>query len=184
MVGLGILVAGGGIAAASSFPSGFGFGAGYGAGVRAGYDIVYPRIAPYVKEIVDFLIPSGQDYNLSGAGISGEVAEASTPQSRFKGRTSVAAQSITSSLPQGAPRARKAAGVGKVVTDSRDQQELKSKIDEARTSFESYTTKVVAMKGRKDTGPKYRNYLYLLDSSKRDALRLSKEYEQDYGEWY
>ncbi len=48
----------GGIAAAASFPSGFGFGAGYGSGVRAGYDIIYPRIAPYVQEIIDFLVPN------------------------------------------------------------------------------------------------------------------------------
>ncbi len=45
---------------AASFPTGFGFGAGYGAGVRTGYDIIYPALAPYAKQITDFILGSPQ----------------------------------------------------------------------------------------------------------------------------
>ncbi len=81
-IGLALLLGAGSIAAASSFPSGFGFGAGYGAGVRAGYDIVYPKIAPYVKEIIDFLIPGGA---LSPSGDRPEIV--SDPQADFSKKT-------------------------------------------------------------------------------------------------
>ncbi len=63
---IGLLAAAGGIAAAASFPSGFGFGAGYGAGVRSGYDIIYPKIAPYIQDIINFVIPNKGQWDVTG----------------------------------------------------------------------------------------------------------------------
>ncbi len=76
----------GGVSAAASFPTGFGFGAGYGAGVRTGYDIIYPRIAPYAKEIIDFLIPNKGEFDVSQDRID-DLGDVTDPGRRFSAET-------------------------------------------------------------------------------------------------
>jgi len=59
LVGIAAALGIGATSIAASFPTGFGFGAGYGAGVRTGYDIIYPRLAPFVRDILDAVFGGG-----------------------------------------------------------------------------------------------------------------------------
>lgn len=161
----------GGIAAAASFPSGFGFGAGYGSGVRAGYDIIYPRIAPYVDEIIKFLVPQ---YEAGQTGTEALTRSTGDSGSRFRETTQRLPEVIrgVTTVGSGSSQEETRARQPEVIVN--EDEELRRQLEQLVNRYNAADAEFTRLSGRVGSGGRFGTSQRAADAA---GQTLTREYQ-------